>query len=128
MQLTINKNKVYCFFKNNYKKCMIFIFKYKILKFFQLSYMVIFIVVNLIILIFNISLINIKLLGGNNMNIDYISDLIEKYKSSSEYINTLMCDSEKDLQQFGVTKESLIAEKSVYNEVIHDLEHIVLTY
>lgn len=30
---------------------MIFIFKYKILKFFQLSYMVIFIVVNLIILI-----------------------------------------------------------------------------
>ena len=62
------------------------------------------------------------------MNIDYISDLIETYKSSSEYINTLMCDSEKDLQQFGVTKESLIAEKSVYNEVIHDLEHIVLTY
>ncbi|EOA2492831.1 hypothetical protein HWD74_13095 [Enterococcus hirae] len=65
------------------------------------------------------------------MNIDYISDLIAKYKSSSEYINTLMCDlcdSEKDLQQFGVTKESLIAEKSVYNEVIHDLEHIVLTY
>ena len=91
---------------------MIFIFKYKILKFFQLSYMVIFIVVNLIILIFNISLINIKLLGGNNMNIDYISDLIEKYKSSSEYINTLMCDSEKDLQQFGVTKESLIADSN----------------
>lgn len=37
---------------------MIFYFKYKILKFLLLSYMVIFIVVNLIILIFNISLIN----------------------------------------------------------------------
>ncbi|MGL9804130.1 hypothetical protein IGJ22_002655 [Enterococcus sp. DIV0448] len=64
------------------------------------------------------------------MNIDYISELIEKYQSSSEYINTLIHDSENklQLQQYGITKESLIAEKSVYNEVIHDLKNIVITY